>query len=289
MEKSFWNFKKHFVWRGSYLLVPLCILATLLMLANGAMAQEGWGPGQDKWKFELGAFFPSTKTSLEVNGVDTGDDLDLEDQLGFSDSETILRLDGYWRFFKRHRLGFGYYQFNRDGSITLEEPIEIGDVIFGAGSKVSSELNLGFYTIDYMYSFYQGEKWEISGLLGAHWVDFEFSAAGYVIVNDEPVLNASESTDFNGPLPHLGLVFEYYITPKWLAIFKGSYFQLSVGDIDGSLTNLGAKLEYQFTKTFGLGLGYDYFRIDVTGDDGELRTDIVYKYNGLQAYGILRF
>jgi hypothetical protein len=51
----------------------------------------------------------------------------------------------------------------------------------------------------------------------------------------------------------------------------------------------GAKLQYQFTKTFGLGLGYDYFRIDVTADDGELRSDLVYKYQGVQAFWILRF
>jgi len=267
----------------------LIMLAAGLALPGNASADEGYGPGQDKWKFELGGYFPATSTELRVDGIDPGNNLDLEDKLGFSDSDSIFRVDGYWRFFKQHRLGFGYYQFNRDGSAVLGEDIEIGDTIFNAGSGVYSELNLGFYTIDYMYSFVQGEKWEISGILGAYWVDVEFSAAAYLQVNGEPVLDAYESTDFNGPLPHLGLVFEYYISPKWLVIAKGSYFQLEINDIDGKLTNLGAKLEYQFTKAFGLGLGYDYFRIDVTADDGALRSNIVYKYQGVQAYGILRF
>ena len=279
---------------AKHVMAGLCILFFFVMAAGLALpgrvlADEGYGPGQDKWKFELGGYFPSTNTELRVDGIDPGSDLDLEDKLGFSDNDSIFRLDGYWRFFKRHRLGFGYYQFNRDGSAVLGEDIEIGDTIFNAGSGVFSELNLGFYTIDYMYSFVQGEKWEIAGILGAYWVDVEFSAAAYLQVNGEPVLDAYESTDFNGPLPHLGLAFEYYITPKWLVIAKGSYFQLEIKDIDGKLTNLGAKLEYQFTKTFGLGLGYDYFRIDVTADDGELRSDIVYKYQGVQAFGILRF
>ncbi|MGB5883549.1 MAG: hypothetical protein WBG28_05570, partial [Desulfobulbales bacterium] len=79
------------------------------------------------------------------------------------------------------------------------------------------------------------------------------------------------------------------ITPKWLAIFKGGYFQLDVGDIDGKLANLGAKLEYQFTKRWGLGLGYDAFRIDVDLEDGNLKSNIVYNYQGAQVYGILRF
>ena len=288
MKRSNW-WGRNFLSGTGALVIGLYLMVALFMLPGKVLAQEGWGPGQDKWKFELGGYFPSTNTELQVNGIDPGTDLDLEDSLGFSDSDTIFRLDGYWRFFKKHRLGFGYYQFNRDGSVTLGEDVEIGDEIFGAGSQVSSELNLGFYTIDYRYSFFQGEKWEISGLLGVFWADLEFSAAGYVIVNDEPVLDDYVSTDFNGPLPILGLSFEYYITPKWLAIIKGGYFGLSVGDIDGSLTNLGAKLEYQFTRTFGIGLGYDYFRIDVTVDDGDLRSDLLYTYNGVQAYGILRF
>ncbi|KPJ98637.1 MAG: hypothetical protein AMJ60_07600 [Desulfobacterales bacterium SG8_35] len=273
-----------------FLFLFFSAIATGLIMPGSAQAEdEGWGPGQDKWKFELGGYFPSIDTELQINGIDIGDELDLEDKLGFSNSDTIWRLDGYWRFFKRHRLGFGFYQFNRDGSRTLDDEIEIGDEVFPIGAQVNSELNLGFYTIDYLYSFYQGEKWEISGLIGAYWVDFKFSAAGKLAIGETEFDEFFESTDFNGPLPHLGLAFEYYITPKWLAIVKGGYFQLSVADIDGKLLNLGAKLEYQFTRTFGLGVGYDSFRIDVTADDGELRSDIVYKYHGVQAYGILRF
>jgi hypothetical protein len=289
MKNSLGKLRKRFAYGTPLSIILLLLLTCLVMLPGNVKADEGWGPGQDKWKFELGGYFPSIDTSMEINGIDPGDDLDLEESLGFSDSDTIWRIDGYWRFFKKHRLEFGYYGFNRDGNVTLTEDLEIGDEIFGAGSQVSSELNLGFYTIDYMYSFYQGEKWEISGGLGAYWVDIEFSAAGYVIVNDEPVLDDYVSTDFNGPLPFIGLAFEYYITPKWLTIVKGGYFALEVGDVDGSLANFGAKLEYQFTKTWGLGLGYDYFSIDVTIDDSSLRSDLVYKYHGVQAYGILRF
>lgn len=272
-------------------LVLLLVLAAGLALPENASAEEGWGPGQDKWKFALGGFFPSTDTELKIDGSRIGDRIDLEDKLNFDDSDSLFRLDGYWRFFNKHRLEFGYYQFNRDGNRRLEEQIEIGDNIFDVGFLTSSELNLGFYTIDYLYSFYQGEKWEIAGGLGVYWVDLEFSITAGLDINNNPILNGPlyESTDFSGPLPFLSLSFEYYITPKWLAIVKGGYFQLEVGDIDGTLSTLGAKLEYQFTKRWGLGVGYDYFRIDVDLVDGNLKSDIMYKYQGIQAYGILRF
>jgi hypothetical protein len=268
----------------------LILLACLIMLpVTAGAADEGWGPGEDTWKFNLGAFFPAIDTSLRVDGVDLGDDIDLEDKLGFSDDDTIWRLDGYWRFFKKHRLSFGYHQFNRDGSATLQEELEIGDEVFPIGAQASSELNMGFYPIDYKYSYFQNDKWELSAGLGVYWIDLEFSVSATVQAGEDPPEKIFESSDFNGPLPYLALAFEYYITPQWLTVFKGGYFALEVGDVDGSLANFGAQIEYQFTKTFGLGLGYDYFRIDVTYDDSELRSDLEYQYHGIQAYGILRF
>ena len=289
-KRKFPGAVKHLLTGLLFLFVSV-IAAGIILPGSANADEEGWGPGQDKWKFELGGYFPAIDTSLRVDAVqDLGDDLDLEDKLGFSDDDALWRIDGYWRFFKRHRLNFGYYGFNRDASITLDEEIEIGDEVFPIGARVDSELNLGFYSFDYMYSYFQGEKWEMSAGLGAYWIDFEFFANGQLKIGEEEEPEKFfESTDFNGPLPYLKLAFEYYITPQWLAIFKGGFFALEVGDVDGSLLNLGAKLEYQFTRAFGLGLGYDGFKIDVTFDDGDLRSDIEYKYHGIQLYGILRF
>jgi hypothetical protein len=278
-----------YVITGLFLLL-FAIVSTGLLLPGSAKAEEGYGPGQDKWKFELGGFFPAVNTQVKIDGIEVGDNLDLEG-LGLSSDESVWRVDGYWRFAKKHRLGFGYYKLGRDGSIGLTEEIKIGDIIIPVNANVATELDMGFYTFNYLYSLYQGEKWEISGGLGAYWVDLEFSIGASLNIDGTPIGGGPvfESTDFNGPLPYLALSFEYYITPKWLAIVKGGYFALSVGDLDGTLANLGAKLEYQFTQRFGLGLGYDGFRMDVDIEDGDLKSNIEYKYHGVQLYGVLRF
>ena len=272
----------------------LCLLffaASLLIFPVSALAKEkGYGPGQDKWKFALGGFFPSIETKVKIDGTEVGDKLELED-LGLSDDDSLWRLDGYWRFAQKHRLAFGYYGFERDGSIGISEQIEVGDIVIPVDAFVSTELNLDFYTIQYMFSYFQGEKWELSAGLGAYWADLEFSIGAAVEIDGDPLVGGPvfESTDFNGPLPFLALGFEYYITEKWLAIINGGYFQLEVGDIDGSLATVTAKLEYQFTKRWGIGAGYSGFKIDVDIEDGELLSNIEYTYHGLQLYGILRF
>jgi hypothetical protein len=283
-----WNSVGHL--KAGLLILLFTMVSAGLHLPGAAKAEEGYGPGTDRFKISLGGYFPSIDTEAKIDGIQVGDPIDLEDELHLSDNDSIFRVDGYWRFFKRHRLGLGYYKLSRDANRVLDTDIKIGDETFPTYARVATELDLGFYTIDYMYSFYQGEKWEISGGLGAYWVDLEFSVAASLDVNNDPIDDALyESTDFNGPLPYLGLGFEYYITPKWLAMVKGGYFQLEVGDVDGKLMNMGAKLEYQFTKMFGLGLGYDYFRIDADITDGNKKAELTYNYSGVQAYGILRF
>ena len=153
---------------------------------------------------------------------------------------------------------------------------------------------MDFFTIAYAYSFYQNEKWEIAGTLGAYWVKVQttIALAASIGCPGPDCIEASdrfESETVEAPLPLIGLSFEYYFTPKWMATFKGGYFQLSLDNFSGRILNLGAKLEYQFTKMFGLGLGYDGFRLNVDADDAGDVAEIEYKYHGVQLYGVLRF
>ena len=278
--------------RASLLLFFFIIVATGLLLPGFAKAQEGWGPGQDKWKFALGGYFPSVSSDMKVDINDT--EIDLEESLGLSENDALWRLDGYWRFAKKHRLGFGYYGFDRDATKALDKELVIGGEPWYVGALVQTEWTMDFYTLSYAYSFYQGEKWEIAGTIGAYWVRFKASlalAAGLDNGVDPPLVvgDRVESETFEGPLPLFGLAFDYYITPKWMVTLKGAYFQLSINEFTGKILNLGANVEYQFTKLFGLGLGYDGFRLNVEAADKGSFAEVDYNYSGVQVYGILRF
>ena len=282
--------------RGLFLLLFTMISAGLF-LPGSAQAEEGYGPGTDRFKINLGAYFPAISTTLQVNIGDTP--IDLEETLNLGEDETVLRLDGYWRFAQRHRLGFGYYRLERDASTYLSADLDIGEGdSWPAEALIATSLDLDFYSLDYRYSFYQGEKWEIAGLIGAYWVGAETTIALAAQIGDCPdgadclvAGDLYEGDSFDGPLPLIGLSFDYYITPKWLMTLKGGYFQLTYNDYKGSIANLGASVEYQFTKTFGLGLGYDGFKLTLEAEDANSQAfaSLDYKYHGFQLYGILRF
>jgi len=282
--------------RGLFLLLFTMISAGLF-LPGSAQAEEGYGPGTDRFKINLGAYFPAISTTMQVDILDTP--IDLEETLNLGEDETVLRLDGYWRFAQRHRLGFGYYRLERDASTYLSADLDIGvGDPWRADALIASSLDLDFYSLNYMYSFYQGEKWEIGGTIGAYWIRAETTLVLAASIGDcpdgEDCLDTGdlyENDTFEGPLPLIGLSFEYYITPKWMATLKGAYFQLTYNDYKGSIGNLGASVEYQFTKTFGLGLGYDAFMIKLEAEDANSNdfASLEYKYHGVQVYGILRF
>jgi hypothetical protein len=275
--------------RTGLLLLFFVMLSTGLASSGFASDDVGSGPGKDRFKVYLGGYFPASNTNVKV---DIGDnEIDLEKVLGLSDNSSIFRLDGYWRFAKKHRLAFAYYSLNRDTSKYLEDTFNFDDKEWTVGALVATDLSLDFYQIKYLYSFFQGEKWEIAGSLGGYWVKADLDVFAAASVNNATIVGQQTSESVEGPLPLIGLTFDYYITPKWLATVKGGYFQLSIDDIDGKLANIGASVEYQLTKYFGLGLGYDYFEIEVKSDSsGDVDiSKIDYKYHGAQVFGILRF
>jgi hypothetical protein len=279
------------------LLLLFLMVSAGLLLPGSVRAEEGWGPGQDKWKFELGGYFPSISTEMKVDINDVN--IDLENVLGLSENQSVARLDGYWRFAQRHRLGFGYYGLRRDATHVLADSIDIGGETWYFGAKVATDLEMDFFTLAYAYSFYQNERWEIAGTIGAYWVKVQTTIALAAEISSPPAPNPPgtpiqvgdrfESETVEAPLPLLGLSFDYYFTPKLMTTFKVGYFQLSVNEFSGKILNVGAKLEYQFTKMFGLGLGYDSFHLNVDAEDAGDIAEIDYKYHGIQLYGILRF
>jgi len=279
--------------RNLLFLVLLIVLAAGLVMPGTVKAEdEGYGPGTDKWKFQLGGYFPSINSDMKVKVNDTN--IDLEEKLGLDENDAIWRLDGYWRFAQKHRLKFGYYGFDREATHSLTEELIIDGEPWYVGALVKTDWTMDYYTFSYLYSFYQGEKWEIAGFLGAYWVRVKAAltlAAGLDNGVDPPLVvgDRFESESFEGPLPLLGLSFDYYITPKWMATFRAGYFQLSIDEFKGRLLNLGANIEYQFTRMFGLGLGYDSFNLNVEAEEKGSFAEVDYNYHGVQVYGILRF
>src|ERR1700739_3921045 len=85
-------------------------LVLLLAAAPGISLAEAGSPLTDTLSLGFGTFIVNTRTDIRVDGSGgiTGTDVNLERDLGLGDT-TRFRIDGYWRFAKRHKIRVMYF------------------------------------------------------------------------------------------------------------------------------------------------------------------------------------
>lgn len=264
----------------------LSIIFTLFFcsLSSGnILAAEREVKELDRFKLNLGAFIPYFNSNLRVDSktLGQGDDLELEDRLGLDENITEFRVDGYYRFFERHRLQFGYYKLSRSATAQLIPPFQFGDIDFD-GLQVITDTDVKIYEASYMYSFLQNDNLELAGTLGAQTVDIDMSISGNGGL-------ATESASVVGPLPVIGLDLVYKFTPDLHFTTRAQFFTLEFEEYDGTLIDFRASLEYMLFENFGLGVGYNIFNFNVEVDGSKLLGDVDYKFQGVNVFGVLRF
>ena len=270
------------------------ILALVLiwgcLVPNDVKADEWINPGDEKFYFIGGVFLPAFDRAVRIDNtsIGMGNEIDLESDLGFDDTQTTFYGAGYWRFSPRHRIGLGYFRFKDESSATAQRELQIGDEIFPVGASVFSEFSFEIFPINYSYSFIKRENMEFSGTVGLHWYRANFKVGGSASLGKLDLDNeVTAKADI--PLPLIGLAFKYNFTKRWTAGIHAEAFALSIGDYSGSIVNLSPRTEYWFFNHFGAGLALNYFRLDVEAKSDDWLGELKYEYWGPQIYITARF
>lgn len=189
----------------------------VVLLPTHICAADWINPGEETLSISGGVFLPSFDTNVQVDSsLGSGTDINLEDDLGLTNNETIFWGDMSWRFARKHRLTAAYFGLKRDASAVANKDLVIGDETYPAGASVSTEFKLQIIPFIYSFSFLNEEKYEFGASLGLHWFTIDLNVSGSASADDEDIQN-SVSADGNAPLPLLGLFFDYHFTPKWSA------------------------------------------------------------------------
>ncbi len=266
----------------------ILVLAVLLGLIFSFQSFAASPPrtfADERFAINVGALFAQgIETTVALRGADgIGDSVSLEDLFGFSDSETVPFVNGYWRFggSRKHRLIAGYSAINRDSGATIMQEIEIGAEIFPIDARVDVHFDASPFEIASGYSFVLSEKTEFAGLIGLHWFDYEF---GIQLSNlsslAKGVTVRREGGQVSGPFPNLGLELRHAFTPNWRFQSTIRWLDLEIGDYDGSITDFNVGLTYQFNRTFGLALDWAWFEMDGGINSDDWRGSVSYKFNG---------
>jgi len=176
-----------------------------------------------------------------------------------------------------------YFKSTDSSRAVLEEDIEWGDVVFGAGSfaAVGSEFSLTRIFFGRQLDTSRSHDIGIGG--GFHWLEIGAFIEGEILVNGTPS-GARRSVREGAPLPNIGAWYKYSISPRWALRTRFDLLSANIGDYEGLMVNVGLGLNYQAFEHVGIGLSYNYFELDVKINKSGWRGNIETTYDGLYVY-----
>jgi hypothetical protein len=253
-------------------------LAMVVAPAAGAQSLEG-----DRFSLSLGAFITDrdTATRLDSSAGD-GTDIDFEDDLGLASSDTVFRVDAYFRFTAKHRIDFSTFDLSRDSTKRIETDIRWGDEEYAVDTRIKAEFDLTIYKAAYSYSFVSNETSEVGAMLGLYVADVGTSLS-------EESLGRAEVGELTAPLPVIGLRGERKLSDHWTIRASGEFFFVDYEGIDGSLVDLYAGIDYRLYDHLSIGLGYNTVSIDVDASKARFDGSLDWQYAGALLFLKLTF
>ena len=257
------------------------VTTLLLACASPVLAEE-----PPTFSVSLGAFFTDQEsdTRIDAESGDTGTAINLEDDLDFDNSDTVFRLDAYWRFAAHHRIDVSAFDLSRQGTKVIDRDLTIGDTTFEINSEVEGNLDLNIYKAAYTWQFLTDESDFLGLTAGLYVADIgtSFSGSGSLGLS-------VESNSITAPLPVIGLRGEYHLSERWLLRGSAEIFFYENNEVEGSLYDLFAGIDYGFNDTFAVGLGINSVRLDVGFDGSRFQGDVDWSYTGAMLYLKLDF
>ena len=266
------NMKNHGIQRLPTLtagvMVSTAAIIALSIPADAAAQDE-------KLSVSLGVFLTSRDSETRIDGQipDSGTPVDLENDLGFDKSDTVFRVDGYYRFNDKHRIDASVFDLSRSASKQIEGEIDWNDTVYPIDTVVNASLDLSVYKLAYTWSFMRRDNGYLGVTGGLYVADIGTSLSAEA--------NAlSSSGGVTAPLPVVGLRGQYDFSEKWSLRGSAEIFALEYDDYSGSLYDVYAGLDYQVSDHVAVGVGVNSVRINVGVDKTNFNGDLDWQYDG---------
>lgn len=261
------------------------IILLLAIAERPLLSQDSLQFQWEKFSVNLGGFFASINSNISINGTEMGlgVNINLEDALGLSTSNTVIRGEAEYNFGSRKRsyVRMGYFGLFRNASKILETELELGGTVYPIGTEVQSKYNMQIFRGMYDYSFFKDERIMLSLSAGLYVLPMDFSVGTDYIID--------ESAKVIAPLPVLGFRNSFLIAPKVILKQNVEFLYLKTGSFKGLISDLNMWVEYNPLKHFGFGLGFNTFRFNFTAyesiGDRDFMGTLSTGFTGMLFYG----
>ncbi len=270
----------------------LSSIAACACLVTGMPAlAEGPDPLADPFQLTLGTFLVNTDTEVRVDGeLAPGTPIDFDKSFGDEGDQTRFRLDGSWRFAKRHKVRAMIFSTSRSNSREFDQDIEWEDEVFPVGARIKGEVNFDVYQVAYEYLFLRRETWQLGASIGVHYTTFETQLSATVDTGGATgSVKRTADADLNAPLPAIGLHGTWGLGHDLWLDATAQFFSLSIDEYSGGLQDYRIGLVWQPKSWAGIGIGYNRFTVDVDVDTSGFKGALDWTYDGPIIYYSVMF
>lgn len=256
----------------------------------GAAAQARYDGHEleDRFVLRLGGYEQTghqTEIHLDARDISIGFVLDLEDNLNIEErTDTVLRVDGHYRFNDAHRIEWTWWEVERAGVAEIfDEHIEIGDEVFRFGSSVLSESEFGMFKLGYAGSIINTESYEFYVGAGLNFYKNRL-ALDLVLYEWQDVEVSENEAEGEAPLPSYSLGMRFNLTEKLVTNLDYAVSALELGEYEGQFRELLLRLEHNTWEHAGFGLAYTDSEDFIEAEDERLIGEFQSSYHGLWLY-----
>jgi len=272
-------------------ILVVCILCIVGPQRAVATESEDLHPFLERgFSLDLGVFFPDRQLDLRVNGSLTGinDEIDFDEGIRLGNADETFAAELSWRFRGKWSVVGQYFKSTDSVRAVLEEDIEWGDVVFGAGSNAAAGTSFSLTRIFFGRQLDTSRSHDFGIGAGLHWLEMGAFIEGEILINGTPTASR-RSVSEGAPLPNIGAWYMYSISPRWALRTRLDLLSADVGDYDGLLVNVALGVNFQAFEYFGVGLNYNYFELDVGIDKSGWRGNFETTYDGVYVYASLYY
>ncbi len=247
------------------------ILLLVCILPQQANAQS---LDDDRFSLSLGVFITDRDTDARFDSsLGDGTDIDLETDFGLDSSDSVFRVDGYFRFNDRHRADFSVFDLSRKNSRQIEREIQWGDTLYTIDTVLKTDNELAIYKAAYTYSFLRRDTGYLGATIGVYVADWKTSL-------QEENTGSAGVGDLTAPLPVIGLRGEYALSDRWSFRASGEFFFVEYDNVDGSLVDIYAGFDYSLLNNISIGIGFNSVTLDVDAIKSGFGGALDWRYSG---------
>ena len=273
-------------------LLAVLICAAICAGSGSTWAQERYDDHElkDRFYITLGGFSQTDlRTTIRIDAkspqgaISAGAVIGLESLFDVDDEVTTARLDGWYRFSKKNRIGWTYWRTEREGLSTYNgnESIEIGDVVIDPGDSVATTDKSQLLAVNWSYSFVNTRKYE--AWLGAG-LNFQTIDTTIDINIGGGVDHLQQDAKATVPIPTLNFGGRWNFSPGVRMLLMQQVFGIKIGDFSGKLNNTRILAEFNVTRNFGIGGGFERFNFEVEAEGDEFVGQLDTSYSAFTLY-----